>query len=194
MAARYLLVATCAAAIGFSAGLLTERYLAKNSAQASVSSVGAVISPPPPPKFPLTRGPEFATWLTKRASQPLEPILHPADLIAAIYPCGQTPSPCSVQRTAFQETISELRREPSRMREIARCMLDGCDGAVAKLPANACLWWSLYLVQYSRLKGAMDERYQADACASARLGPEERAKSIAGEWEREAKLALGLSG
>lgn len=189
--ALYAVSVIAALAVGFIGGSFSERYLARVYLAPVTASPPA--SKPPTPTYSLATAEEFSRWLSYRASQKNEPILTPAALSAVIYPCGETPSACSAQREAFQKTVDRLRTNPKLSRDVAMCMLEGCDGAVAVLPTNACLWWSFYIVRFPNDKGAIDDQKHRAACGRADFGSTQRKAELAGLWEEAALRATGLA-
>lgn len=186
MSGRTILVAIAAASVGIVAGMLIERHGDRLMASPA--------RPPAQPKYRLATAAEFTAWLGNRSSQSLEPILDPFDLPAALYPCGETPSPCSVQRDDLSKTIAQLRAHPKAIRDIAYCMSDGCEGAMAKLKANACLWWTAYVTEFKADKGAVDDARADAACKGANLGEEARSKALVQQWSNQLRALFARNG
>ena len=54
-------------------------------------------------------------------------------------------------------------------------------------PANACLWWSLYISVFKDKAGSDDAYLLREACDAANFGTEERRNAIVAAWTSAAR-------
>lgn len=188
MTGRTILVAIAAGSLGLFAGMMIERHGERFLPTVQPTKQAQQTT------HRLATATEFEAWLSNRSSQHLEPILDPLHLKAALYPCGETPSPCSIQKEDLIRTIAQLRTQPKRIRDIAFCMSDGCDGAMAKLKANACLWWTAYVTEFREDKGAVDDARTEAACKGVDIGGETRGKALLQQWSEQFERLMTRNG
>ncbi|MCP4564032.1 MAG: hypothetical protein GY873_30270 [Bosea sp.] len=174
---RLYAVAAASACIGLAAGLNFDSLkTAARQARAYASEAFA-------------RPIELALWAQLKQRTP-EPIIAPADMLNLVQACvgtADTIDLCTDRRSKLIATIRSLEREPEGVRDIALCLTDGCEGTMPVAPANACLWWTLYVDALPDKATSADSELALYTCRRANFGTEERSKRLINLWSEGIK-------
>lgn len=138
------------------------------------------------PKQIITRDPNALTlWAAAGRGRVLEPILPPENVLWAQAACAgenEVLEGCISMRDQLPAVAAKALSDSQAMRNVAYCLKSGCYGAFVVAPANACLWWALYVEAFSSTIGALDLQMQKEACSAADFGPAEQRAATIKAW------------
>jgi hypothetical protein len=144
---------------------------------------------------PAAAQPEFARpielqfWPSLAGRLDPEPIVDPrqiAQVISACVASSGTIEACAARRAVLVERFAAAIRDSDALRATASCLAEGCDGLTPVAPANACLFWTLYLDRHPGRAEAADRASKKQSCTWARFGDEARRDAIVRLWNRSA--------